>query len=422
LAYSIKPKRTDIIHVFPIIVDLPKEVLLFNAVGLTTSVPTGVTKVSGHHSNAPAFEFSRQATKNLISSKKGLDDVVRLISDSHDFVVSAYVKVDKTSKFSKNTIMSINSPDGNTLYFFLAITSDWQTSRLNIEFFFLTKSGNPKTVRSKTPRKADVTLWHRIDMRVQDSEKLIRFYVDGKMIDVQKFDYGGFKVIPSNSQLRLAQSYEVVMEGEGEITNKFVGTLQDVKVSLGQSHTKCNSPTVAPLPCKCDGSGCIMDARRYSDGQQWNKDKCNVCKCKGSHVFCVHTCPVCRDGVKIHLSGETWHPSNDSCMNCKCESGQTKCSPPTCPTPVCNKAGYSGKTIVPKGQCCPICKEDQCKASKKVYSVCGCTKTCNNHHLNSPCGNKCTEGCFCSQGKVMSADGKCISPADCTCTSNGRTF
>jgi hypothetical protein len=45
---------------------------------------------------------------------------------------------------------------------------------------------------------------------------------------------------------------------------------------------------------------------------------------QGSHVICVHTCPVCKDSGKIHLHGDNWHPSNDSCMNCKCEVSNAK--------------------------------------------------------------------------------------------------
>lgn len=62
-------------------------------------------------------------------------------------------------------------------------------------------------------------------MRVQDSEKLIRFYVDDSMVDVKKFDHQ-IKAIPSDSQLRLAQAYEVGMEGTPEITNRFEVRLQ----------------------------------------------------------------------------------------------------------------------------------------------------------------------------------------------------
>lgn len=116
---------------------------------------------------------------------------------------------------------------------------------MKIEFFFLLSGGSFKTVKASTPRKSDITVWHKISIRVQDNEKLIRFYVDDTMINVQKFDYK-LKAIPSDSQLRLAQAYEIVMEGTAEIRNKFNGVLQDVKISLGPGN--CKSPTAAPQP------------------------------------------------------------------------------------------------------------------------------------------------------------------------------
>ncbi|XP_031558152.1 uncharacterized protein LOC116294654 [Actinia tenebrosa] len=404
------------------VADLPKEINFFTEAGLTTNTPPGVSKVSGHHSNSPAYRFT-SSTRNIISRQKGLDDARRVISESHDFVVSAYVKMDSKAKYGKNAILSISSSDGQQLYFFIAISSDWQTSQMKIEFSFV-DGGNLNTIAAKTPYSVDVTVWHKLSLRVQDTEKLLRFYLDDKMLDVHKFDHT-LSSIPSNSQMRLAQAFEIMMEGTGQITNRFIGDLQDVKISLGSSSDKCNTPTTVPAPCACPskgGSGCFMDGRSYSNGQQWNKDKCNVCQCKDNNVICIHTCPVCRDSGKIYFHGDKWHPSNDSCMDCKCESGKTVCSPPTCAKPDCRKPGYSGQTIVLPGQCCPICKEDQCKARNLVYKTCSCNKTCANHHSKAPCGGKCSEGCFCPDDQVLADNGKCISPVDCKCRSNGKTF
>jgi hypothetical protein len=88
---------------------------------VNTNIPAGVSKVSGHHSNTPAYRFTG-TTKNIISRQQGLDNARRMISESHDFIVSAFVKMDSQAKFGKNTIVSISSKDGQQLYFFLAIS------------------------------------------------------------------------------------------------------------------------------------------------------------------------------------------------------------------------------------------------------------------------------------------------------------
>lgn len=91
---------------------------------------------------------------------------------------------------------------------------------MKIEFSFV-DGGNLNTIRAKTPYRVDVTVWHKLSMRVQDTEKLLRFYLDDKMLDVRKFDHT-LSSIPSNSQMRLAQAFEIMMEGTGEITNRFI--------------------------------------------------------------------------------------------------------------------------------------------------------------------------------------------------------
>ncbi|EDO38646.1 predicted protein [Nematostella vectensis] len=520
--------------------DLPKEINLFTEVGLPNALPTGVSSAVGHHSNTPAYRFSDQ-TGHLISGQSGMDAARRVIETSHDFIVSAWCKVNEMSRFGKNTIISISSDNGQQLFFFFAVSSDWQTSRLNIEFTFISSKGSMETIKVTTRRSVDFKTWHKVSMRVQDQEKLIRFYLDDEMVDVRKFGYS-FSVLPSNAQLRLAQVYEILMEGTAEIGQRFKGNLQDVKIILGISQGACPTPSMSPVgyrcqcpsvggdgctmdgrgyangqqwtkdqcntcQCKCQcpsvggdgctmdgrgyangqqwtkdqcntcqckkgnvfcvhtcpvckdgdkvrlhgdkwhpsndscsscrcecqcpsvgGDGCTMDGRGYANGQQWTKDQCNTCQCKKGNVFCVHTCPVCKDGDKVRLHGDKWHPSNDSCSSCRCEMGKITCSPPVCPQPKCaskqtpDRTPYSGETVTLPGTCCPICKEDQCKPIGKEYNKCGCARTCQNHHLRDPCDGQCSEGCFCPRGLVMNEDGKCGSPSTCKCSYKGRVF
>jgi len=107
------------------------------------------------------------------------------------------------------------------------------------------------SVKANTPRNVDMSVWHHISMRVQDKKRLIRFYVDDILIKAQVFDHK-MKSIPSDSQLRLAQSYELAMEGTPQIKYKFFGSMQDVKVSLGSSD--CNVPTASPQPVSSSGT------------------------------------------------------------------------------------------------------------------------------------------------------------------------
>ncbi|XP_048589569.1 protein kinase C-binding protein NELL2 [Nematostella vectensis] len=407
--------------------DLPKEINLFTEVGLPNALPTGVSSAVGHHSNTPAYRFSDQ-TGHLISGQSGMDAARRVIETSHDFIVSAWCKVNEMSRFGKNTIISISSDNGQQLFFFFAVSSDWQTSRLNIEFTFISSKGSMETIKVTTRRSVDFKTWHKVSMRVQDQEKLIRFYLDDEMVDVRKFGYS-FSVLPSNAQLRLAQVYEILMEGTAEIGQRFKGNLQDVKIILGISQGACPTPSMSPCQCpSVGGDGCTMDGRGYANGQQWTKDQCNTCQCKKGNVFCVHTCPVCKDGDKVRLHGDKWHPSNDSCSSCRCEMGKITCSPPVCPQPMCaskhtpDRTPYSGETVTLPGTCCPICKEDQCKPIGKEYNKCGCARTCQNHHLRDPCDGQCSEGCFCPRGLVMNEDGKCGSPSTCKCSYKGRVF
>ena len=125
---------------------------------------------------------------------------------------------------------------------FIFHRGDQRGSQLKIGFSFLTK-GNPKTITTICPRDVLYNTWHKIEVRVQDGEKLLRIYADNKMIEVHRFDYT-LPVIPSDSELRLAQVFEVLTEGVGEIQNKF-------RVSCSRFTFRCSlpsSPSSSPPP------------------------------------------------------------------------------------------------------------------------------------------------------------------------------
>ena len=62
----------------------------------------------------------------------------------------------------------------------------------------------------------------------------------------------------------------------------------------------------------------------------------------------------------------------------------------------------------------------------KVFSNCSnaCDTTCSTLTCNGQCSEpeRCESGCVCENGKVLDASGKCVSPAACQCTYEGRTL
>ena len=82
------------------------------------------------------------------------------------------------------------------------------------------KGGSLKTVTADTDRYLKFTEWHKVAVRIQDSESLIRIYVDDKMLKVVSF--GRLDSYPSDAELRLAQVFTKYMEGTPTITRRFV--------------------------------------------------------------------------------------------------------------------------------------------------------------------------------------------------------
>lgn len=82
------------------------------------------------------------------------------------------------------------------------------------------KGGSLKTVTADTDRYLKFNEWHKVAVRIQDSESLIRIYVDDKMLKVVSF--GRLDSYPSDAELRLAQVFRIYIEGTPTITRRFV--------------------------------------------------------------------------------------------------------------------------------------------------------------------------------------------------------
>lgn len=98
-----------------------QEIDMFKEVGLLDKpLPKGVTSTVGQNGNSRAFHFTTSA-ENLVANQNAYNNADKLIHDSQDFWVSAWVKLD-SSDVSDNTILSVSSGDGDDLYFKLKIS------------------------------------------------------------------------------------------------------------------------------------------------------------------------------------------------------------------------------------------------------------------------------------------------------------
>lgn len=88
--------------------------------GLGSKVFPGVSSTAGQNNKSPAYHFT-QKTDHMIASQNAFKEVDKLIHNSSDFIVSAYAKLG-AKEIYKNPIVSINSKDGNQLYFLLQIS------------------------------------------------------------------------------------------------------------------------------------------------------------------------------------------------------------------------------------------------------------------------------------------------------------
>ena len=95
--------------------DLAEEVDLFKAVGLGDKAFAGVTKTTGQNDQSAAYRFTNSKS-DLIASQQAFEQADKMIHNSHDFIVSAYVKLDLLRRYD-NPIVSISSQSGHDMFF-----------------------------------------------------------------------------------------------------------------------------------------------------------------------------------------------------------------------------------------------------------------------------------------------------------------
>ena len=145
-----------------------------------------------------------------------------------------------------------------TLYLFILVSyfsGKRRGTGLKVTVSVQDKRGSRTQYYGETDRLFDFKKWHNITVRFQDTQSLVRIFVNDKMIAVKEFK--GFDIFPNDAELRLAQVYAVDAEDLGDIKNRF-------KVSHSQE--KKNVPQREILDSltrgskKCDNSPFNFDA------------------------------------------------------------------------------------------------------------------------------------------------------------------
>ena len=90
---------------------------------------------------------------------------------------------------------------------------------LDIDVAVQDKAGRQSSYKAVSDRYLDYTKWNKIAVRFQDSQSLIRIFVNNTMVKVLPFS--GFASFPADAQIRLAQLFEVYLENTGTITSRF---------------------------------------------------------------------------------------------------------------------------------------------------------------------------------------------------------
>lgn len=91
---------------------------------------------------------------------------------------------------------------------------------LDITVSLQVPGGRLAPFKGSSKTSLDFTKWHKVAVRVQDSQSMLRIFVDDEMVSVHPFKQQ-IVAYPQNAQLRLAQIFEVYLENTGVITSRF---------------------------------------------------------------------------------------------------------------------------------------------------------------------------------------------------------
>ncbi|KAG8440107.1 hypothetical protein GDO86_006046 [Hymenochirus boettgeri] len=212
----------------------------------------------------------------------------------------------------------------------------------------------------------------------------------------------------------------------------------------------CTQQVTDPGACCSRCRGCVYNGREYKDNSNWvsSSDHCMSCICINgvttcSRLQCIVTCtnqvtvpgeccPMCADCIfnnKVHVPGESYHPSNDPCEICTCErlpDGRPyrRCTRKQCPSLLDCPRSH----IIPPigGQCCPTCAQalSNCTdtlVGSEIQANDDPCYTCYCKDLTWVCARQPCPKLSCPQAEQFTRTGSCCpSCKECLVELEGR--
>jgi hypothetical protein len=139
---------------------------------------------------------------------------------------------------------------------------------------------------------------------------------------------------------------------------------------------RCGVPAAEAMP--------MLPAGICSENEEWRQ-------CKGCDGTCQRPNPIC---PRICVPG------------CACKQGHLRDGNGRCmPKEQCPTAQPAEFMMLPPNQC----------SENEIFHTCGtaCPATCDNPHPSPVCTKNCVIGCFCKEGYLKNAMGKCVPANRC---------
>uniref|UniRef100_A0A3Q2T273 VWFC domain-containing protein n=1 Tax=Fundulus heteroclitus TaxID=8078 RepID=A0A3Q2T273_FUNHE len=180
-----------------------------------------------------------------------------------------------------------------------------------------------------------------------------------------------------------------------------------------------------------DSDSCMENGNVYSNNDIWKPELCRTCVCDSGLVVCEddvceelrdcqmlvfpkgECCPLCSNTAlthttnsgaengKVYANTDMWNP--EPCRVCVCDKGSIICE-----DVVCEDIGGCQKTVIPDGECCPVCLTVASTFTPKSCTVEGEVYHHNEIWKPAPC-----RVCVCDNGVSVCDDVQCEVLANC---------